>query len=134
MTYASPHRILHTMLRVADLEHSINFYTQLMGMRVLRHRDYPDGQFTLVFMGYDDEESSTVLELTHNWNKKIYEKGTAFGHIALAVTDVYETCRQLSREGVTITREPGPMSFDKDEVIAFIEDPDGYKIELIQWQ
>ena len=127
-----PTRFLHTMLRVENLECSIKFYTEIMGMRVLRRKDYEDGQFTLVFLGYGSEDRATVLELTYNWDKQSYQKGTAFGHIALAVSDIYETCEQLSDEGIIITRKPASMAFDKNEVIAFVEDPDGYKIELIE--
>lgn len=127
-----PTRILHTMLRVEDLDRSIDFYTNVLGMRVLRRKDYKDGQFTLAFIGYGDEENTAVLELTHNWDGSSYEQGTAFGHVALAVKNIHKTCEQLSAQNVTITKEPGPMRFDEREVIAFIEDPDGYKIELIE--
>lgn len=127
-----PTRLLHTMLRVADLDRSIAFYTQLLGMTLLRRKDYPAGEFTLAFLGYGDESYATVLELTHNWGTQLYEKGTAFGHIALAAPDIYATCKALAEKGVSITRQPGPMKADASEMIAFIEDPDGYKIELIQ--
>ncbi len=125
-------RLLHTMLRVSNLNHSTKFYTELLGMRLLRKMDYPDGQFTLAFLGYGDELNSTVLELTYNWNTSRYEKGTAFGHIALAVPNIYETCVFLQQQGIEITRQPGPMKDDASEVIAFIKDPDGYSIELIE--
>jgi lactoylglutathione lyase len=127
-----PTRILHTMLRVGNLEKSIFFYTQLLGMKLLRSQEYPEGEFTLAFVGYQDEADSTVLELTYNWGKQRYEIGTAFGHIALATDDIYATCEALAAEGVNITRMPGPMKDDASIVIAFLEDPDGYKIELIQ--
>lgn len=127
-----PTRFLHAMLRVEDLERSIEFYTDILGMRVLRRENYEQGQFTLVFLGYEDEKDSTVLELTYNWDGSTYEKGTAYGHIALAVSDIYAVCGALEKRGVSIPRQPGPMAFDPDEIIAFIEDPDGYKIELVQ--
>jgi lactoylglutathione lyase len=127
-----PTRLLHTMLRVGDLEKSITFYTQLLGMKLLRSQEYPEGEYTLAFIGYQDEAESTVLELTYNWGKKHYDLGTAFGHIALATDDIYETCEALAAEGVNITRMPGPMKDDASILIAFLEDPDGYKIELIQ--
>jgi lactoylglutathione lyase len=127
-----PTRFLHTMLRVGNLEKSIFFYTQLLGMNLLRSQEYPEGEFTLAFVGYQDEADSTVLELTYNWGKQRYEIGTAFGHIALATDDIYATCEALAAEGVNITRMPGPMKDDASIVIAFLEDPDGYKIELIQ--
>lgn len=122
---------LHTMLRVGNLERSVNFYTQMLGMRELRRTDFPEGKFTLVFVGYGDEDSHTVLELTYNYGVDHYEMGTGFGHLALGVPDIYATCEKLRAAGVKITREPGPMKFGKT-VIAFIEDPDGYKIELIE--
>ncbi len=125
-------RFLHTMIRVRDLEKSLDFYTRLLGMKLLRKNDYPDGKFTLAFVGYGNEENSTVLELTHNWDQETpYELGTGFGHLALGVPDIYATCDALSREGAKITRAPGPMKHGTT-VIAFIEDPDGYKIELIE--
>jgi lactoylglutathione lyase len=124
-------RMLHTMLRVFDLEKSIDFYTRLLGMKLLRRKDYPSGEFTLAFVGYGDEESETVIELTHNWGQKTpYEIGSGFGHLAIGVPDIYGTCDSLSREGVKIPRPPGPMKHG-GSVIAFVEDPDGYKIELI---
>jgi lactoylglutathione lyase len=120
------------MIRVLNLETSLDFYTRLLGMRLLRKSDYPDGRFTLAFVGYGDESAGTVLELTHNWDQKEpYAIGTAFGHLALGVADVYAVCEKLAAEGVKISRPPGPMKFSST-VIAFIEDPDGYKIELIQ--
>jgi lactoylglutathione lyase len=122
---------LHTMLRVGNLEQSIAFYTKLLGMKELRRADYPDGKFTLVFLGYGGEDSHTVLELTYNYGVEHYEQGTAFGHLALGVPDIHATCEQLRFAGAKITREPGPMKFGRT-VIAFIEDPDGYKIELIE--
>jgi lactoylglutathione lyase len=129
-----PTRLLHTMLRVGDLEKSIAFYTQLLGMKLLRSQEYPEGEYTLAFVGYQDEAESTVLELTYNWGKQHYDLGTAFGHIALATDDIYETCQDLAAEGVNITRMPGPMKDDESILIAFLADPDGYKIELIQRQ
>jgi lactoylglutathione lyase len=124
-------RMLHTMLRVADLERSLAFYQDVLGMRLLRRKDYPDGRFTLAFVGYDDEATGTVLELTHNWDTRHYELGTGFGHVALGVEDVYATCDRLRAKGAKVVREPGPMKHG-GSVIAFIEDPDGYRIELIQ--
>jgi lactoylglutathione lyase len=122
---------LHTMLRVGDLERSVGFYTGLLGMRELRRTDVSAGKYTLVFIGYGDEASHTVLELTYNWGVDKYDIGTAFGHLALGVPDVQGTCERLRAAGVTVTREPGPVKFGTT-VIAFIEDPDGYKIELIE--
>ncbi len=125
-------RMLHTMLRVFDLKKSLDFYARLLGMQVLRQREVPEGRYTLAFVGYGDEASSTVIELTHNWDQKEpYVLGTAFGHLAIGVSDVYATCDKLAKEGVKITRAPGPVKFGTT-VIAFIEDSDGYKIELIQ--
>ncbi|HEY9163470.1 MAG TPA: lactoylglutathione lyase [Magnetovibrio sp.] len=125
-------RLLHTMIRVLDLDKSIDFYTRHLGMKVLRRNDYPEGKFTLVFVGYGSETSETVLELTHNWDQdKPYDLGTAFGHLAIAVPDIYATCEAMEKEGVTISRKPGPMKHGTT-VIAFIDDPDGYKIELIE--
>lgn len=122
---------LHTMLRVRDLDASVKFYTGFLGMKELRRHEVPAGEYTLVFVGYGDETSHTVLELTYNWGKTNYEIGTAFGHLALGVPDIYATCDRLRQEGVKIAREPGPVKFGTT-VIAFIEDPDGYKIELIE--
>ena len=127
-----PTRLLHTMLRVGNLDKSIAFYTQLLGMKLLRSHEYPEGEYTLAFVGYQDEADSTVLELTYNWGKQHYDIGTAFGHLALATDDIYATCDALGAEGVNIARPPGPMKDDASIVIAFLEDPDGYKIELIQ--
>ena len=125
-------RLLHTMIRVLDLEKSLDFYTRLLGMKVLRRKDYESGRFTLAFVGYGDEAKDTVIELTHNWDQKEpYTIGSAFGHLAIGVPDIYGTCRQLESEGVKIPRPPGPMKHG-GSVIAFIEDPDGYKIELIE--
>lgn len=124
-------RFLHTMLRVGNLERSLAFYTEVLGMRLLRQKDYPDGKFTLAFVGYDDEASGTVLELTHNWDTDKYDLGTAFGHLAIGVEDAYETCDRVRKMGGKVVREPGPMKHGTT-VIAFIEDPDGYKIEFIQ--
>lgn len=125
-------QFLHVMLRVSDLEQSLAFYTGLFGLKILRKIDYPDGQFTLAFLGFGRESTSTVIELTHNWNESEYEKGNAFGHLAFAVTDIHQFCLSLKEMDVNITREPGPMKFDDREIIAFIEDPDGYSIELIE--
>jgi lactoylglutathione lyase len=125
-------RLLHTMIRVRDLDASLNFYTNLLGMKLLRKRDYPTGKFTLAFVGYGDESSNAVIELTHNWDQKEpYALGTAFGHLAIGVSDVYKACEQLGAAGVKIPRPAGPMAHG-GSVIAFIEDPDGYRIELIQ--
>lgn len=128
------YRLLHTMIRVMDLEKSIDFYTRHLGMKLLRKTDFPNGRFTLAFLGYGEEESSTVIELTHNWDQKEpYQLGTAFGHLAVAVPDVYGACERLGREGVKIPRPPGPMKFGgTSRAMAFIEDPDGYRVELIQ--
>ncbi|MBP7564750.1 MAG: lactoylglutathione lyase [Burkholderiaceae bacterium] len=127
-----PTRILHAMLRVFDLQRSLDFYIGALGMQLIRRQDYPGGRFTLAFLGYGAEESNTVLELTHNWDQpEPYALGTAYGHIAIAVNDIYATCTELAEAGVNITRAPGPMKHSAT-LIAFIEDPDGYKIELIQ--
>jgi lactoylglutathione lyase len=125
------YRYLHTMLRVGDLERSVRFYTDLFGMKELRRRDVPEGKYTLAFLGYGPEETHTVLELTYNYGVDRYELGTAFGHLAIGVPDVYATCEKLRAAGAKITREPGPVKFGTT-VIAFVEDPDGYKIELVQ--
>jgi len=124
-------RILHTMLRVGDLERSLRFYTEVLGMRLLRRKDYPDGKFTLAFVGYGDETDTAVIELTHNWGVDKYELGNAFGHVAVAVDDAYKACEEVKRRGGKVTREAGPMKHGTT-VIAFIEDPDTYKIELIE--
>lgn len=124
-------RLLHTMIRVNNLDESLKFYCDAMGMTLLRKHDYPNGRFTLAFVGYGDERNQTVVELTHNWDTSSYDIGTAFGHLAVGVDDIYATCDTLKRRGVKVVREPGPMKFGGPE-IAFIEDPNGYKIELIQ--
>ena len=124
-------RMLHTMIRVGDLERSLRFYCEVLGMQLLRRKDYPEGRFTLAFVGYGPEDTNTVVELTHNWDTDRYELGTGFGHLALGVEDLYATCDALRARGAKIVREPGPMKHGGSE-IAFIEDPDGYKIELIQ--
>jgi len=124
-------RLLHTMLRVGNLERSIAFYTEVLGMRLLRRQDYPEGRFTLAFVGYQDEADGAVIELTHNWDTSSYELGNAFGHIAVAVPDAYRACEEIRARGGKVVREAGPMKHGST-VIAFIEDPDGYKIELIQ--
>ena len=124
-------RILHTMLRVGNLDKSLEFYTQVLGMKLLRRKDYPDGKFTLAFVGYQYEASGTVLELTHNWDTPSYNLGDGFGHIAVEVDDAYQACENTKKMGGKVTREAGPMKHGTT-VIAFIEDPDGYKIEFIQ--
>lgn len=125
-------RLLHTMIRVMDMDKSIDFYTRHLGMKLLRRKDYPSGKFTLAFVGYGDEEDHSVIELTHNWGREEpYDIGTAFGHLAIGVSDIYGTCEALAKEGVKIPRPAGPMAHG-GSVIAFIEDPDGYKIELVQ--
>jgi len=124
-------QMLHTMLRVGDLQRSLDFYTNVLGMKLLRQKDYPDGRFTLAFVGYGDESTTAVIELTHNWDTKSYDLGNAFGHIALGSPDVYKACEAVKAKGGKVTREPGPMKLG-GSVIAFVEDPDGYKIEFIQ--
>lgn len=124
-------RLLHTMLRVSDLEQSIDFYTRIMGMRLLRRKDYPGGRFTLAFVGYGDEADTAVIELTWNWDTASYDPGNAFGHIAIAVDDIYTVCDCIRCDGGVISREPGPMKHG-NTVIAFVRDPDGYAIELIE--
>ena len=124
-------RILHTMLRVGNLDASIDFYTEVLGMRLLRRRDYPEGKFTLAFVGYDDESVAAAIELTHNWGVDSYERGNAFGHIALEVPDAYAACAEIKQRGGKVSREAGPMK-GGTSVIAFVDDPDGYKIELIE--
>lgn len=123
-------RLLHTMLRVGNLEKSLKFYTELLGMKLLRKQDYPDGKFTLAFVGYGDESHQTVLELTHNWDTEKYDLGNAFGHIAIEVEDIYQACDRIRSQGGKIVREAGPMKHGST-VLAFIEDPDGYRIELL---
>lgn len=124
-------RLLHTMLRVGDLERSLAFYTEVLGMRLLRRKDYPDGKFTLAFVGYQSESEGAVIELTHNWDTSSYDLGNGYGHIALEVPDAYKACAEIKSRGGKVTREAGPMKHGTT-VIAFVEDPDGYKIELIQ--
>jgi len=123
-------RILHTMIRVGDLEKSIRFYTEVLGMKLLRRKDYPDGEFTLAFIGYGEESDNTVIELTYNWGKDRYDLGEGFGHIALEVNDVYQAAEHIRNRGGKIIREAGPMNAGTT-IIAFVEDPDGYQIELI---
>lgn len=123
-------RILHTMLRTGDLERSIKFYTEILGMKLLRQQDYPDGEFTLAFLGYGDESDHTVIELTYNWGVDRYEMGTAYGHIAIEVDDVYQATAEVKKRGGKILRDAGPMNAGTT-IISFIEDPDGYPIELI---
>ncbi len=125
-------RLLHTMIRVKDLDKSLNFYCDILGMKLLRKTDFPGGKFTLAFVGYGDEKDSTVIELTHNWDQEEpYDLGNGFGHLALGVQDIYGVCDKLAAQGVNIPRPPGPMKHGTS-VIAFIEDPDGYKVELIE--
>ena len=124
-------RILHTMLRVGDLERSVAFYTEVLGMKELRRKDYPEGRFTNVFVGYQPESEGAVLELTFNWDQSRYDLGGGYGHVALAVDDVYAACERIRERGGRITREPGPMKHGST-ILAFVEDPDGYKIELLE--
>jgi lactoylglutathione lyase len=124
-------RFLHTMIRVGDLERSVNYYTKLLGMKELRRRDVPDGKYTLAFVGYDDEDSGAVIELTYNYGVTSYEQGSAFGHLAVGVPDVAAACENVRKAGGKVTREAGPVKFGTT-IIAFVDDPDGYKIELIQ--
>ena len=124
-------RILHTMIRVVDLDASLAFYTEVLGMQLLRRQDYPEGRFTLAFVGYGPENEGAVIELTHNWDTAAYDLGNAFGHIALAVPDAAAACADIKRRGGIVVREAGPMKHG-NTVIAFVQDPDGYKIELIQ--
>ncbi len=123
-------RLLHTMLRVGDLEKSLAFYTDILGMNLLRKNDYPEGKFTLAFVGYGSEEDTAVLELTHNWETQDYTHGNAFGHIAIGVDDVYDACNKIKAAGGKVVREAGPMQHSTT-ILAFVEDPDGYKIELL---
>ncbi|MEZ2228034.1 MAG: lactoylglutathione lyase [Microcoleus sp.] len=124
-------QLLHTMLRVGNLEESLKFYTEVLGMKKLRQKDYPDGKFSLAFVGYGDESDHTVLELTYNWGVEEYNLGNAYGHIAIGVDDIYGTCEAIRTRGGKVSREPGPMKHGST-VIAFVEDPDGYKVELVQ--
>ncbi|NEP19846.1 MAG: lactoylglutathione lyase [Leptolyngbya sp. SIO4C1] len=124
-------RLLHTMLRVGNLEESLQFYCDVLGMKLLRQKDYPGGKFTLAFVGYGDEADHSVLELTYNWDTDSYDIGTGYGHIALGVDDIYTTCDRIRSQGGNVVREPGPMKHGST-VIAFVEDPNGYKVELIQ--
>ena len=123
-------RLLHTMLRVVDLNKSIEFYTDILGMRLLRKKDYPEGKFTLAFLGYGDESQHTAIELTHNWETKAYDMGNGFGHLAIEVEDVYLACEQIKRKGGEVVREAGPMKHSTT-ILAFAKDPDGYMIELL---
>ena len=123
-------RLLHTMIRVGDLEKSINFYTGILGMKLLRQKDYPDGKFTLAFVGYGDEKDNSVIELTYNWDTDQYDMGSGFGHLAIEVDDVYQAAEKIRQQGGKIIREPGPMNAGTT-IIAFVEDPDGYPIELL---
>ncbi len=124
-------RILHTMLRVTNMDESINFYSTIFNMKLLRKMDFPDGKFTLAFLGYGDESSNTVIELTHNWETDSYEMGNAYGHIAIAVDDAYKACDEITAKGGEVVRPAGPMKHGST-VIAFVKDPDGYMIELIE--
>lgn len=125
--------LLHTMLRVGNLDESLKFYCDVLGMKLLRQKEYPTGEFTLAFVGYGDEATNSVIELTYNWGVEKYDLGNAFGHIAIGVDDIYQTCDKIRERGGKIVREPGPMKHGTT-VIAFVEDPNGYKIELIQKQ
>ncbi len=128
----SRYRLLHTMIRVLDLDKSLDFYTRLLGMKLLRRKEFPGGKSTLAFVGYGEESDTAVVELTHNWEQDApYIHGDAFGHLAIGVPDIYRTCELLEAEGVVIPRPPGPMKHGS-AVIAFVEDPDGYKIELVE--
>lgn len=123
-------RLLHTMIRVGDLDKSIAFYRDILGMELLRRKDFPEGKFTLAFLGYGNESENTALELTHNWETAVYDLGNGYGHIAIGVDDVYAACERIRNAGGNVVREPGPMMHGST-VIAFVEDPDGYKIELL---
>jgi len=123
--------LLHTMIRVGDLDKSLQFYCDVLGMNLIRKKDYPSGEFTLAFVGYGKESDNAVIELTHNWGTDKYDLGNGFGHIAIGVDDIYDTCAKIKDKGGKVVREPGPMKHGKT-VIAFVEDPDGYKVELIQ--
>lgn len=124
-------RILHTMIRVVDLDAALVFYTEVLGMQLLRRQDYPEGRFTLAFVGYGPESAGAVIELTHNWDTAAYDLGNAFGHVAIAVPNAAAACAEIKRRGGVVVREAGPMKHG-NTVIAFVQDPDGYKIELIQ--
>lgn len=124
-------RILHSMIRVNNLEESIKFYTEVLGMSLIRKKEYPEGKFSLAFLGYGKESEETVIELTYNWDKSEYDHGNAFGHIALEVDDIYKACDEIKKQGTKVIRDPGPMMGSK-LLLAFIEDPNGYKIELIE--
>lgn len=124
-------RVMHTMLRVGDLEKSLHFYIDIMGMKLIRKKDHPEHEFTLAFVGYGEEEETAILELTHNWDTESYDHGNAYGHIAIGVDDVYRACDKIKEMGGTVVREAGPMQ-GTDTVIAFVQDPDGYKIELLE--
>ena len=124
-------RIAHTMIRVKDLDRSLQFYTEVLGMKILKKTDYPGGEFTLVFVGYGDKETTHTIELTYNWDGRSYDIGTGYGHIALELEDIYSFCGRVREKGGKVVREPGPMKHGTTS-IAFIEDPDGYKIELIE--
>lgn len=127
----TPHRVMHTMVRVRDLDASLDFYTRLLGMKLLRRKDYPEGRFSLAFVGYGAEIDHAVIELTHNWDQPTdYDLGNGYGHIAIAVEDIYKVCDELKAKGAKVIREAGPMKNDT-LVLAFLQDPDGYKIELI---
>lgn len=125
-------RMLHTMLRVGNLERSLQFYTEVLGMKLLRQEEYPEGKFSLAFVGYGDEGNNTVLELTYNWDTDGYNLGNGFGHIAIAVPDAVAACEEIKRRGGKVIREAGPMMHHDTIVLAFVEDPDGYKVELIE--
>lgn len=124
-------RILHSMIRVNNLEESIKFYTEVLGMSLIREKEYPEGKFSLAFLGYGKETEETVIELTYNWDNSEYDHGNAFGHIALEVDDIYKACDEIKKQGTKVIRDPGPMMGSK-LLLAFIEDPNGYKIELIE--
>jgi lactoylglutathione lyase len=124
-------RILHTMIRVGDLDRSLKFYCDVLGMQLLRKKDYPDGRFTLAFVGYGPESETAALELTYNWDTASYNLGDGYGHVAIGVEDIYKACDAIKSKGGEVTREPGPMKHGST-VIAFVKDPDGYKVELIQ--
>lgn len=123
-------RLLHTMLRVVDLDRSIQFYTEVLGMTLLRRKDFTEGRFTLAFVGYQPESAGSVIELTHNWDSGVYDQGNAFGHIAIQVDDVYKACELIRQKGGQVMREAGPMK-GTDSILAFVKDPDGYSIELL---